>query len=300
MNALRMTVIKRAIGTTGKMKVTSPNEMKIPAMAKTFHYNAISTTSTSPAHNRLPVAFQSFQQQHHQLQLRPFSSSSPLSSDTKELVALLSNERTAEEIITRNSSESSDLSDLKNKISSSWTIVDGSSTGTNNGDATTRMIRKEPLPNGAKVTLTFHCQDTLVEEAGMLDGMFDGTAEDGDADGSESEQDESPAIRFDVTVSRAGTTLHMSCISEDASASIESATVFTGDDADKNNAENEEAFRGPDLEELPEKVQEAFNLFLTQECGVNEDVAAFIAMWADYREQLEYVGWLDGVKKIVE
>lgn len=167
------------------------------------------------------------------------------------------------------------------------------------------MIRKEPLPNGAKVTLTFHCQDTLVEEAGMLDGMFDNSAKEPEngSEGSEEEdeeEEESPAIRFDATVSRAGTTLHMSCISEDATASIESATVFSGEDADKNNVENEESFRGPDLEELPEKVQEAFDLFLTEECGVDEDVAAFIAMWADYREQAEYVGWLDGVRKVME
>lgn len=163
------------------------------------------------------------------------------------------------------------------------------------------MLRKEPLPNGARVTLTFHCQDTLVEEAGMLDGVFDSAAEEPeDGSANDGEEEESPAIRFDATVSRAGTTLHMSCISEDATVSIEGATVFAGEDADKNNVENEESFRGPDLEELPEKVQEAFDLFLTEECGVDEDVAAFIAMWADYREQAEYVGWLDGVRKVME
>lgn len=167
------------------------------------------------------------------------------------------------------------------------------------------MIRKKPLPNGAKVTLTFHCQDTLVEdEPGMFEKMFEGEEEGGDGapddDAEEEEEGEeiSPPLRFETTVSRAGTTLHLNCVSEDAVASVEGATITTGD-GDVGVDPTEESFRGPDLEELPEDVQKALDGFLVEGCGVDEDVAAFVAMWADYREQVEYVRWLDGVVKVV-
>jgi len=268
-------------------------------MTKTFHNDTITITTTSQLHT---IAVRSHKK--YQNQQSTFSSSSSASS-TKDLAAILLRERNAEQIITRDSSISSTLSDLKSTVSKSWTIIDATDNG---GGATTRMIRKEPLSNGAKVTLTFHCQDTLVEEegtfAGMLDGVVGGMDNNNDNDDNEEEEEEelSAPIRFDATVSRAGTTLHLSCMSEDALASIDRVTVFAGDDGDKHNDEMEELFRGPDLEDLPEDVCDALGSFLTEDwgCGVDEDVAAFIAMWADYREQAEYVEWLDGVRKIVE
>jgi len=304
MNSLRSTLIRTAKATTSHTSaIRQKSEMKIataPALiTKTFHNDAITTTPTS----QLPtIAVRSHKK--YQNQQSAFSSSSSASS-TKDLAAILLRERKEEQTITRDSSISSTLSDLKSTVSKSWTIIDATDNG---GGATTRMIRKEPLSNGAKVTLTFHCQDTLVEEegtfAGMLDGVVGGMDNNNDNDDNEEEEEEelSAPIRFDATVSRAGTTLHLSCMSEDALASIDRVTVFAGDDGDKHNGEMEELFRGPDLEDLPEDVCDALGAFLTEDwgCGVNEDVAAFIAMWADYREQAEYVEWLDGVRKIVE
>ena len=53
----------------------------------------------------------------------------------------------------------------------------------------------------------------------------------------------SPPLRFKTTVSRAGTTLHLNCVSEDAVASVEGATITTGD-GDVGVDLTEESFRG--------------------------------------------------------
>lgn len=288
------TMIGRAIISTRRSQMKTISASKV--LETDFHRSAVHATSNSLVQNQLSVPFQLFHQH------RPFSSSQSLAFSTKDLSSLISGEIEAEKVITNDSSLTPELSELKEKVASSWTIVDGSSTGTDSGGSITRLIKKEPLSNGAKVALSFHCQDAVPEDPGFLDGMFgESNSEDDTSDNKEEEEDEtSPAITFDVTVSRAGTTLHLHCISEDAKASIESATCSTGDEGDKNKVNFEESFRGPDLEELPENVLESFNEFLTEKCGVDEDVAAFIAMYADYREQAEYLDWLHAVKKVVE
>ena len=50
--------------------------------------------------------------------------------------------------------------------------------------------------------------------------------------------------------------------------------------------------KGPEFTELADDLQEAFQTYVEKECGIDGDVAAFIAMYADYREQEEYVDWM--------
>ncbi len=50
--------------------------------------------------------------------------------------------------------------------------------------------------------------------------------------------------------------------------------------------------QGPEFDELASDLQEAFHNYIVKECGVDEDVTAFITMYADYREQEEYVSWM--------
>lgn len=192
-----------------------------------------------------------------------------------------------------------DLSELKNILSEHWTIVEGSKASSNDG-ATVKMYKKENLSNGSKVTLTFHCQDSLnAEELGFLDSAVHEASEAVGGNGGEEgeEEEESTPIKFDVTVSRAGKVMHLSCTSEAAEASIDGITISSSEKATEND---EDLYRGPMLEDLPEDVKDALDQYLEEECGVNEDVAAFIAMYADYREQMEYINWLKDVKKIVD
>ena len=52
------------------------------------------------------------------------------------------------------------------------------------------------------------------------------------------------------------------------------------------------ASQGPDFTELAEDLQESFRNYIAVECGIDADVAAYIAMYTDYREQEEYVSWM--------
>lgn len=74
---------------------------------------------------------------------------------TSTLPALISKEITEEIAIFDPQEIPEDLADLKSSISSSWTIVEGDSTGATQSGATIKMYRKNATPNGSKVSLTF-------------------------------------------------------------------------------------------------------------------------------------------------
>ena len=99
----------------------------------------------------------------------------------------------------------SHLSDLHKQISSNWTIVDGSSVGSNSG-AVVNMYKKEALENGAKVTVSFHCQDTM-----DLDGLSQMLDEDDDLG-----EEASNPLRFEVRVVKAGMNMRITCETHEA------------------------------------------------------------------------------------
>ncbi len=192
-----------------------------------------------------------------------------------------------------------DLSQLKSAISEHWTILDGKAASSSDG-ALVKMYKKENLPNGSKVTLTFHCQDSLnPEELGFFESAANAASDVVGAEpGSDEEDDEEPStpVKFDVMISRAGKIMHLSCTSENAEVIIDGITISPSEES----VDDGDLYRGPVLEDLPEDVKDAFDGYLQDVCGVDEDVAAFVAMYADYREQIEYINWLKGVKSIID
>lgn len=290
MNSLSGTILKRLTRTQMfRQVIKSPTTSRI-------HFRSI--------HNQLYNT--KTKKIKFQLSFRPFSTRSDddddlsSSKDVASLASLIERELKTEMDAGLNEMPQN-LADLKSTISQKWTIVDESSSSTisSSSGAVTRMFRKEPLANGGKIALTFHCQDTLedtLEDTGSIFESITGGDEKEKTD--EEEDEESSPIRFDLTVTRAGKTLCLSCISENAAASVESVTVLTGENNNSKDVE-EDSFRGPDLEELPEDVLDAMEIFVSEDCGVDEDVAAFLAMYADYKEQLEYVEWLDGLSKVI-
>ncbi|KIP06473.1 hypothetical protein PHLGIDRAFT_106952 [Phlebiopsis gigantea 11061_1 CR5-6] len=56
---------------------------------------------------------------------------------------------------------------------------------------------------------------------------------------------------------------------------------------------------GPQFDTLDVSVQEEFEKFLTER-GINDSLALFIPEYAEFKEQREYVGWLQSVKKFIE
>jgi hypothetical protein len=211
-----------------------------------------------------------------QLQTKAFSTSSLVESIQFEL---------AEEATNGLNGMPDELSDLHSKIALDWTIVDSSSVGSNSG-ALVNMYKKEPLENGAKVTISFHCQDTM-----EMDGFSEMFGEDDEDD--EIAAEPSNPLRFEVKIVKAGTNMNIGCTSEEGTPSVDAITFV------QDGVEEEDLYKGPVLEELNEKLQGELTVFLKEECGINDDTASFLAMYADYREQVEYVQWLENLKKVV-
>lgn len=190
-----------------------------------------------------------------------------------------------------------DLAELHSDIAAKWTILEGIqgiASGETGSGATVRLFKKSPGSNGAKIGVVFHCQDT--EEDIPFDENF--MLED-PPDPDESEEEPSQAVRFGVTVSKGGKTVVIQCrCGGDAEISVESVAVRDGESESVLTAlaggENLNAalYQGPEFDELAEDLQESFQEYVVQECGIDVDVAAFISMYADYREQVEYATWM--------
>lgn len=97
-----------------------------------------------------------------------------------------------------------DLEELKNKLSADWRIVD---------DATTGSVKLFSKGTSApKVSVVFHCQDTLEAE-------YDEEQEQEEGD------DPAVSVRFAVTATKAGKTMVFTCLSENAEASVETVSI---------------------------------------------------------------------------
>lgn len=193
------------------------------------------------------------------------------SSSSSELMDLLARELQEEQ---ENAVMPPELEQLMDEIKTEWRIVDDESEGT-----------VKLFSNSGKVSIHFHCQESLPVEENYED-----------------EEEASAPVRFTVTSSKAGKTLVMWCLSEGGVAVVEGLAVSNADDADKIFADGipSSAYQGPEYTELPEDVQLAFTDLLQTDLGVNSDVAVFIAMFADYKEQNQYVKFLTQVQSIIE
>ena len=170
-----------------------------------------------------------------------------------------------------------ELATLKTTLESNWKIVED--------NASLTMFLKDK-----KVQVSFHCQDTV-----EADPSYD-EAED---------EDEEPvsAVRFCVTASKAGKTLVISCVSEFGEAKIEGVMTTTSPPdaihANEGNLTEKNQYHGPDFLDLAEDLQDAFAKYLEDECAVDSDVAAFVAMYADYQEQMQYVKFLKDAQLVI-
>jgi len=203
------------------------------------------------------------------------------SSAAREDLAKLLSREAAEEVDTGNTAVPHELKELRTQIEASWKIVDD--------EAFTKLIRT--LDDGAgKAQVYFHCQDNVENFADY---------EDEDADAMEP----SAAIRMTVTCTRGGKTLVFGCVAEDAMVRIQSVVV-TSDESKmdtilKDGGVDGSEYQGPEFDELAEDLQDAFHTYLEETVGINQDIATFAAMQADFQEQLKYVDFLEDAKRIV-
>jgi len=197
------------------------------------------------------------------------------SSSSEELTALIAREMVEEQ---ENAAMPQELEELMEDLKADWRIVDDESNGT------IKLFR-----NSGKVAINFHCQESLQQD------MYEGQEDD-----EESEEAAAP-VRFTVTTSKAGKTLVLWCLSEGGAATVEGLAVSNAD-ADKIFVDGIEAssYQGPEFSELPADLQDAFTEYVHTDCGISSDVAAFIAMYADYKEQTQYVSFLKQVESIIQ
>ena len=143
----------------------------------------------------------------------------------------------------------------------------------------------------------FGCASNENEEedgGSLFDSMTEGSADD-------DEEEEAVAVRFTVMISRAGKTMVYTCLSEDAVTNVERVAMVDGDDIEDlmTNGVDPKKYQGPEFSELAEDLQQSLCEYIDEVAGVDTDVVSFIAMYADYKEQSEYVGWLGKVMGVV-
>lgn len=267
------------------------------------HYHGASSSATSAA--RFPTIIAP---SHHLLvasSRRNFSADSAAT----ELGSILTREIEEEEEAASefDGKLPPEFAELDAEIRKKWTVLEGISgiggaSGETGSGATMRMFRKESGSKGAKIGIVFHCQDT--EE----DVKFDEEDFMNQAEGGEGEEEEqAQAVRFGVTVSKGGKTV---VIQSRAGASgevgVETVVVRDGDAegvlAALAGGEGTHAalYQGPEFTELSEDLQESFQRYIVEECGVDDDVMAYISMYVDYREQVEYVSWMKTAVDILD
>ncbi|KAL7528118.1 hypothetical protein ACHAWF_002447 [Thalassiosira exigua] len=246
---------------------------------------------------------------------RPFSSDSPSDDAATELGSILTREIEEEEAAGEEAGGSGtlppELADLNAEVRESWTVVEGISGigggGETGSGASVRMFKKEGGAKGAKIGIVFHCQDTeedtkFMEGDSEMEGM-------GQEEGGEEEDEAGQAVRFGVTVSKGGKTVVIQCrasfVNEDW-LDVEGVVVRDGDAesvlAALAGGEGLHAslYQGPEFTELEEGLQESFKRYVVEECGVDEQLAAFISMYCDHREQEEYVSWMKTAVEILD
>ncbi|KAJ8081816.1 Mitochondrial acidic protein mam33 [Marasmius tenuissimus] len=153
--------------------------------------------------------------------------------------------------------------------------------------------------------LMFSIADIRAEE----DEAFNEEAAERNEDG-EAEHDEeilnSYPIRVSLTVTKpsAPGSLSVDMLVQDGSFVTDNITFYR--DSKIGTELSAEAdwkrrgiYLGPQFDTLDVGLQEEFDKWL-QERGINESIALFIPEYAEWKEQAEYVRWLEGVKGFIE
>ncbi|KAL9052326.1 MAG: hypothetical protein Q9162_005470 [Coniocarpon cinnabarinum] len=131
-----------------------------------------------------------------------------------------------------------------------------------------------------------------------------------DRDGEEGEADEQkndptfPA-HISVVVERPGKgALQLETVAQDGLIAVDSVYYYSdAKHLDPKNAEQEaqaaRLYTGPPFSNLDEDLQVLFEKYL-DERGINTTMALFVPEYIDYKEQKEYLNWLQNVKKFVD
>ncbi len=128
-----------------------------------------------------------------------------------------------------------------------------------------------------------------VDSGNMYDDGEDAEAPEG---GEDEEQEDGVAVPFVAEIKLENSTLTFRCTATEV-VEIDGVELLA-DGADVDNL-----YGGPQFDELDPELQDAFHDYLAA-AGVDDTLAGFISMYADYKEQQEYVKWLTDVEALVK
>jgi len=176
-----------------------------------------------------------------------------------------------------------------------WNIEDAAG---NDEVALTRKFGNE------HIRLMFSIADIQAQEE---EAAFE-TEEESENENPTSEDDpiQSYGIRvsFSVTKSNGSGALSIDTVCQEGSFMVDAISFYK--DAKVGTELSADAdwkrrglYIGPQFDTLDVTVQEEFEKYL-QERGINESLALFIPEYAEYKEQKEYVKWLESVKSFVD
>jgi len=231
------------------------------------------------------------EQQQQQPKYKYFSKSSKnFSTESSDNLAHLIARELEDEESSGNNVLPTEAAKLKKIIEKDWSIVDKPSIGY-------ATLYKKDNPNGMKIAIQFHCQDT--ENPDSAENPLDGDDE-GDEENDQGAE-ESGSLRFMVSCNKAGKNMVIGCITGGGQAEVETVVVRDGDTVDEGFIlrGTEHLYQGPEFYDLASDLQESFNVFLQEDCGVDETVSSFLVMYTDFKEQTEYEHWLKTIHGVV-
>jgi complement component 1 Q subcomponent-binding protein, mitochondrial len=270
------------------MKGSSNRSARILAASISYAVLQISLVSAFTLRGIPPY---SISRTNHGIVLSKFASvrqSSTLTASTTRADALadLLKRAHAEELENGNDSMPDELKKLQANLAKEWKIVDSPE------NAVVRMYKT--LDSSAKVQVWFHCQDTI--DSGVDE-------EDDEAEAVE-EEEPSSAVKVTVTITKAGQTAVFGCLSEDAAIYINSCAVSLTEDVEtlisEGGSVSVEQYQGPEVSEMAEDVQNSLHEYLEDDVGLSTDFATFVSMYTDYKEQNQYIQFLDNLTNIVK
>ncbi|VDC01558.1 unnamed protein product [Peniophora sp. CBMAI 1063] len=202
-------------------------------------------------------------------------------------------QKIAEEITFEKESSSAEEPDfLKSfKANGVWEIQD-----TPGNDEVT-LVRKF---GNEEIRLVFSIADLHAQEEPEFD-------EDNAPEDAEENVGESYPIRCSFSIKKPGSTkgaLTIDAMCQDDSFIIDNISFYAdGQTATELTAEADWQRRGlyigPQFDTLDVAVQDEFEKFLTER-GINETLAYFIPEYAEWKEQKEYVQWLNNIKGFID
>jgi hypothetical protein len=227
------------------------------------------------------------------MQQRAFSKST-VSSGSAAVSALqmaLSTELAEELEVNPEQSMPEQLQELYDIISKDWLISEPDAVGN-------VCLQSRKATSQGDVKIEFHCQGDEPEEFDDDMDYDEDNLDQLEADEEKDDEEASQDTEIIVTITKSGgKTLRFGCtVLGEMRDEGEFLRIHT---VNNNVKEGEEAFE-PVIDDLNPDLVTALSGYLTNELMIDEDMTAFISMYADHSEQLSYVKWLAAVKDFVK